>query len=172
MCGRVRQLIGSLDQGPDHHQLQAPSSTPHPHPHSCYNIQVRYSTTTMSPTVSIGSSAQFSKLLGTSSIVITDCKSIHSIDHPRPGVLLTSFHQVYADWCGPCKTISPTFESLSTKYSKPNRITFTKVNVDNQQEIAQQYGVSAYVYPLSSSRAPTNTTNPACQPSSSSAMAA
>jgi thiol-disulfide isomerase/thioredoxin len=54
---------------------------------------------------------------------------------------------VYADWCGPCKTISPVFESLSTKFSKPRAITFTKVNVDNQQEIAQKYGVSAYVSP-------------------------
>jgi hypothetical protein len=39
--------------------------------------------------------------------------------------------------------IAPTFESLSTKYSKPGKITFCKVNVDNQQAIAQSHGVSA-----------------------------
>lgn len=50
---------------------------------------------------------------------------------------------VYADWCGPCKQIAPTFEALSTKFSKPNRITFAKVNVDNQKEIAQMYSVRA-----------------------------
>ncbi|POS86264.1 hypothetical protein EPUL_001224 [Erysiphe pulchra] len=50
---------------------------------------------------------------------------------------------VYADWCGPCNAIAPTFESLATKYSKPNRITFVKVNVDNYQEISQRYGIRA-----------------------------
>ena len=39
--------------------------------------------------------------------------------------------------------IAPTFESLSTKYSKPKRITFCKVNVDNQRDVASKYGVSA-----------------------------
>jgi len=39
--------------------------------------------------------------------------------------------------------IAPTFESLSTRYSKPNRIAFAKVDVDSQQAIAQQYGVRA-----------------------------
>lgn len=39
--------------------------------------------------------------------------------------------------------IAPTFESLSTKYSKPNKITFCKVDVDSQQEVAQQYSVRA-----------------------------
>lgn len=50
---------------------------------------------------------------------------------------------VYADWCGPCKMIAPTFESLATKYSKPGRITFCKVNTDNQQAVAQAHGVRA-----------------------------
>jgi len=39
--------------------------------------------------------------------------------------------------------IAPTFESLSTKYSKPNKIAFCKVDVDSQGEVAQQYSVRA-----------------------------
>ncbi|KAI1152135.1 thioredoxin-like protein [Nemania diffusa] len=76
----------------------------------------------MSGTVNIASSGEWQRILGSSTIVVTD---------------------FYADWCGPCKMIAPTFESLSTKYSKPGKITFCKVNVDNQQSIAQAHGVSA-----------------------------
>jgi thiol-disulfide isomerase/thioredoxin len=39
--------------------------------------------------------------------------------------------------------IAPVFESLSAKYSKPKKITFCKVNVDNQRDVAQQYSVRA-----------------------------
>ncbi|KAK5656369.1 hypothetical protein OQA88_4749 [Cercophora sp. LCS_1] len=39
--------------------------------------------------------------------------------------------------------IAPTFESLSTKYSKPKKITFCKVDVDSQGDVAQQYSVRA-----------------------------
>jgi len=39
--------------------------------------------------------------------------------------------------------IAPTFESLSTKYSKPKKITFCKVDVDSQQAVAQMYSVRA-----------------------------
>lgn len=39
--------------------------------------------------------------------------------------------------------VAPTFESLSTKFSKPGKITFCKVNVDNQQPIASAHGVRA-----------------------------
>ncbi|KAL8351323.1 hypothetical protein RB598_006216 [Gaeumannomyces tritici] len=73
-------------------------------------------------TIHIESTAQWRQVLGSSSVVITD---------------------FYADWCGPCKMIAPTFESLSTKFSKPNKIAFCKVDVDSQREIAQQYSVSA-----------------------------
>ncbi|KAF3064628.1 Thioredoxin-like protein [Daldinia childiae] len=73
-------------------------------------------------TVNISSSSEWQRILGSSTIVVTD---------------------FYADWCGPCKMIAPTFESLATKYSKPGKITFCKVNVDNQQSIAQSHGVRA-----------------------------
>lgn len=55
----------------------------------------------------------------------------------------TTHPTVYADWCGPCKMIAPTFESLATKYSKPKRIAFAKIDVDKLRDVASQYGVRA-----------------------------
>ena len=54
----------------------------------------------------------------------------------------------YADWCGPCKVISPVFEQLASAENKPGKIIFCKVDVDAQREIAGNYGVSAYVHCL------------------------
>ncbi|UZJ52851.1 hypothetical protein CBS101457_002171 [Exobasidium rhododendri] len=45
-----------------------------------------------------------------------------------------------ATWCGPCKAIAPTFESLAK--SSTNAV-FLKVDVDQNQAIAQKYGVRA-----------------------------
>ena len=99
----------------------------------------------MSQTVSIASGAQFGALLKSSNIVITDC-NFTPLKNTSQFWILILFVPVYADWCGPCKQISPIFESLSTKYSKKNSVTFTKVNVDNQQGISLQYGVTAYAF--------------------------
>ncbi|KAK1573971.1 thioredoxin [Colletotrichum navitas] len=49
----------------------------------------------------------------------------------------------YADWCGPCKVIAPHFERLAKEYSKPNKVAFCKINVDNQSAIARAHNVSA-----------------------------
>jgi len=46
----------------------------------------------------------------------------------------------YADWCGPCKFISPRFEQLSSQY--PN-ITFLKVNVDSLRRTSTKCGIEA-----------------------------
>jgi thioredoxin 1 len=42
--------------------------------------------------------------------------------------------------CGPCKAIAPTFEALAR--SNPNAV-FVKVDVDQNQAVAQKYGVRA-----------------------------
>lgn len=39
--------------------------------------------------------------------------------------------------------IAPTFEALATKYSKPKRIAFAKIDVDKLRDVASQYGVRA-----------------------------
>lgn len=35
----------------------------------------------------------------------------------------------YADWCGPCKRLSPILDNLDKQYE--NKILFLKINVDN-----------------------------------------
>lgn len=47
--------------------------------------------------------------------------------------------------CAPCKAIAPLYEQLASQLSRPNKITFTKVDTDRQKDIVQSYGISAYV---------------------------
>jgi thioredoxin-like negative regulator of GroEL len=35
------------------------------------------------------------------------------------------------------------YEQLSARLSRPNKITFAKVDVDRQQEVAKKYGITA-----------------------------
>jgi thioredoxin 1 len=44
----------------------------------------------------------------------------------------------YADWCGPCKTQDPILEEVLEEYSA---VEFQKVDVDNEQDVANQYQV-------------------------------
>ncbi|KAI9894992.1 MAG: hypothetical protein M1814_000214 [Vezdaea aestivalis] len=55
----------------------------------------------------------------------------------NPGVSVVDFHAV---WCGPCKAIAPAVEALDGEYTD---VTFVKVDVDEQPEIAQEYSVRA-----------------------------
>ena len=45
----------------------------------------------------------------------------------------------YADWCGPCKTQDPILEDLEEDWG--DRVTFEKVDVDENQDVANQYQV-------------------------------
>ena len=45
----------------------------------------------------------------------------------------------FAEWCGPCQAMVPIFEEISEKFK--NKIKFIKINVDESQEIAQNYSV-------------------------------
>jgi thioredoxin 1 len=44
----------------------------------------------------------------------------------------------YADWCGPCKTQDPILEDLEAEYEE---VSFEKINVDEQQDVANEYQV-------------------------------
>ena len=47
----------------------------------------------------------------------------------------------WAEWCGPCKMIGPIIDELAGDYDR--RAKFGKVNVDEQQALATQYGIRA-----------------------------
>ena len=46
----------------------------------------------------------------------------------------------WASWCGPCKMIGPVVEEIA---EENEHITVGKVNVDEQMELAVQFGVSS-----------------------------
>jgi thioredoxin 1 len=45
----------------------------------------------------------------------------------------------WAEWCGPCKMIAPVLDELATEYQ--GKVKIGKVNVDDYQNLAAQYGV-------------------------------
>lgn len=45
----------------------------------------------------------------------------------------------YADWCGPCQMMSPIIDEIAEE--KEGSLKVGKVNVDENQELAMEYGV-------------------------------
>ena len=45
----------------------------------------------------------------------------------------------YADWCGPCRQLSPVLDELAKEYS--GKLTIYKVNVDNERGLATLFGI-------------------------------
>jgi thioredoxin 1 len=45
----------------------------------------------------------------------------------------------WAPWCGPCRMVAPIVDELAGEYA--GKLSFVKVNVDNNQKVAGKYGV-------------------------------
>ena len=55
------------------------------------------------------------------------------------GSNLPTLVDFWAEWCGPCKQIGPILEEISDE--KKDQINIYKINIDENPEIPQKYGV-------------------------------
>jgi len=54
------------------------------------------------------------------------------------GITLVDF---WAEWCGPCKMMTPVIDELATEFG--DKVTVGKIDVDAQQELAMKFQVSS-----------------------------
>lgn len=47
----------------------------------------------------------------------------------------------WAEWCGPCRMVGPVLDAIAQEHA--DRVKVVKVNVDDNQQIAAQYGITS-----------------------------
>jgi thioredoxin 1 len=47
----------------------------------------------------------------------------------------------YAEWCGPCRMLTPTIDELIKEYADDKDVKILKINVDEQPAIANKFNV-------------------------------
>lgn len=68
------------------------------------------------------------------SVLIVNKDNFESVKTSKQPVLL----DFYADWCGPCRTVSPLVDQIAEEHPE---FLVGKINVDDQPELAEQFGV-------------------------------
>ncbi len=69
-------------------------------------------------------------------LTLTD--SNFNVEVSRYPILVVDF---WAPWCGPCRMVAPVIDQLAKDYS--GRVVFGKVNVDENQIIANKFGIQS-----------------------------
>ena len=75
--------------------------------------------------------------MSANTLVLTDANFESEVLSSEQPVLV----DFWAPWCGPCKMIAPTIDAVAAEYSGKARV--GKVNTDDQQNLAVEYGITA-----------------------------
>jgi len=70
-------------------------------------------------------------------VLVLDDNNLAETVREHPFVVL----DCWAVWCGPCKMVAPVIEQLAMEYA--GRITFAKLNIDENMDTAMKYQISA-----------------------------
>jgi len=70
---------------------------------------------------------------------MNEIKTTHQFDEEVLNSSKPVFVDFWAEWCGPCRAVSPAVEEVSKEYE--GKVDFVKVNVDDNNELASRYNV-------------------------------
>ncbi len=76
-------------------------------------------------------------MAGSSTLTFTDANFANEVLQSDVPVLV----DFWAPWCGPCLRLGPTIDALATEYD--GKVKIGKLNTDENQEMAIQYGISS-----------------------------
>lgn len=65
---------------------------------------------------------------------VTDANFEELVNSGKPMVL-----DFWAEWCGPCRMVSPIIDELATMYD--GRVTIGKMDVDSNNDVVGQFGI-------------------------------
>ena len=65
---------------------------------------------------------------------ITDANFAETLNEGKPMVL-----DFWAEWCGPCRMVSPIIDELANEYA--GRVNIGKMNVDENDDVVAQFGI-------------------------------
>ena len=65
---------------------------------------------------------------------VTDANFEELVNAGKPMVL-----DFWAEWCGPCRMVSPIIDELATEYE--GKVTIVTMDVDNNNDVVAQFGI-------------------------------
>lgn len=68
-------------------------------------------------------------------MIVLDENNFETVIGAKPVAMI----DLWAAWCGPCRMLSPTVDDIAAEYD--GRVAVAKCNVDDNEEIAEKFGV-------------------------------
>ena len=76
------------------------------------------------------------------SVIIGSREAFETVTSAKNKTVLVDF---YADWCGPCRMLSPILEEIEKEYDD---VVVAKLNIDDHMDMAMDFKVNAVPYVL------------------------